>query len=172
MSKEERERRDIVNEYPPRASNTELTLTIGSVTNPRTFTYSSPHQHFARGLNSVMMVLPDLINRISPETPEVYASQQNVVHKVANYTATPSDYLILCDTSAGAFAVSLPSAINVGLTLVIVKTDSSGNAVTIAPFGNDTIQGAASKSLSAQYDKIILTADGVSNWIVETENLV
>jgi hypothetical protein len=118
-------------------------------------------------LNRVMMVLPDLIDRISPEEAEVYAAEQNVVRKAANYTATMSDYLILCDASAGAFVVSLPSATHVGKTLVIVKVDSTANAVTVTPFGNDTIEGASSKTLSAQYDKIIVTADGVSTWLDE-----
>jgi hypothetical protein len=164
--------RNIEEEYPPRAGNTQLTIEVGKPPYQTTFTFSSPHHAFMRQLNNVLMVTPELIARISPETPEVYAGTQNITRKASNYTATPSDYMILCDASAGAFTISLPSAINGGLTLIICKVDSSGNSVQLAPFGNDTLQGQASKSLDTQWQKIILTADGVSCWVVETENLV
>ena len=154
-------------EYPPRAGNTELTIVSGPPTNPRTFTFSSPHHHFTRGLNGVMLVLPELLERIAPEEAGVYAPGQNVRQTAVNTVATESDYLILCDCSAGGIAVSLFSATKAGRTLVIVKVDSSGNAVTVTPFGNDTIESAASKTLTAQYDKVILTANGVSTWIDE-----
>jgi hypothetical protein len=45
--------------------------------------------------------------------------------------------------------------------------DSTANAVTVTPFGNDTIEGGPSKTLASQYDKAILTANGVSAWIDE-----
>lgn len=119
-----------------------------------------------------MMQLPELIERISPEEPEVYAAEQNVRRAVGNTVATDSDYMILCDTSAGGFTVSLFSATKMGRTLVVCKTSSDGNAVSVVPFGNDTIQGSESKSLTTQYDKIVITADGVSMWIVESENQI
>jgi hypothetical protein len=118
------------------------------------------------------LILPELIQRISPETPEAFAGTQNIVRKAANYTATTSDYLILCDASAGGFTVSLPAAINGGLTLVIVKTDASANAIQIAPWGNDSIEGAPSKTLSAQWNKIVITSDGVVTWVLEAEENV
>jgi hypothetical protein len=134
--------------------------------------YSSPHKHFVTGLNNLLLILPELIQRISPETPEAFAQTQNIVRKAANYTATTSDYLILCDASAGGFTVSLPAAINGGLTLVIVKTDASANAIQIAPWGNDSIEGAPSKTLSAQWNKIVITSDGVVTWVLEAEENV
>jgi len=153
--------------YPPRAGNTVLTLVTGSADHPVTFTYSSPHHHFHIGLNKVMMILRDLIERISPAEAGVYAEEQNVRQTAVSTAATDSDYLILCDCSAGGIIVTLVSATKAGKTLVIVKVDSSANAVTVTPFGNDTIEGAASKTLSAQYDKAILTANGISTWLDE-----
>lgn len=164
-SRRKEDRRE--DEYPPQAGNTSLTIVTGPPSNPRTFTFSSPHRHFSPELNRVMMNLPELLERISPEESEVYQAEQNVVRKAANYTATLSDYLVLCDASAGGFVVSLPTATAMGKTLVIVKTDSTGNAITLTPFGNDTIQGSTSLSLSAQWAKAILTADGVTTWIDE-----
>lgn len=75
--------------------------------------------------------------------------------------------LILCDCSAGSIIVSLVSATKAGKTLVIVKVDSTANTVTVTPFGNDMIEGDPSKTLAAQYDKAILTANGVSVWLDE-----
>lgn len=159
--------RNIEEDYAPMAGNTELTLVTGSAESPVTFTFSSPHHHFAIGLNRLMMLLPDLIERISPEEGEVYAGEQNVRQTAVSTTATDSDYLILCDCSAGGVIVSLVSATKAGKTLVIVKVDSTANAVTVSPFGNDTIEGEPSKTLASQYDKAILTANGVSAWIDE-----
>jgi hypothetical protein len=107
--------------YPPQAGNTELTLVIGPTEHPVTFTFSSPHHHFAIGMNRIMMLLPDLIERISPAEGEVYAGEQNVRQTAVSTTATDSDYLILCDCSAGGIIVSLVSATKAGKTLVIVR---------------------------------------------------
>jgi adenine/guanine phosphoribosyltransferase-like PRPP-binding protein len=67
------------------------------------------------------MLLPDLIERISPAEGEVYAGEQNVRQTAVSTTATDSDYLILCDCSAGGIIVSLVSATKAGKTLVIVR---------------------------------------------------
>ena len=142
-----------------------LTLTTGTALAPRNFVFSAPSRRFASELNRLMMVLPDLLERISPEEAEVYAGEQNVRQTAVSTTATESDYLILCDCSAGGIIVSLFSATKSGRTLVIVKVDSTANAVT--PFGNDTIEGDPSKTLASQYDKAILTANGVSTWLDE-----
>lgn len=47
----------------------------------------------------------------------------------------------------------------------IVKTDASGNAVTITPFGTQTINGAATLALAAQYNKVLLTFK-VDRWYI------
>jgi hypothetical protein len=75
------------------------------------------------------------------------------------------DSVIIVDTSMGDVTVSLPSATHSGKRLIIVKETSDGNSVTVTPFGNDTIQNDVSKTLSTQWQKAILKADGVSNWL-------
>jgi hypothetical protein len=135
-------------------------------------TFSSPQKHFFQGLNAAIMSVPEILNRLAPEEPEVYAGEQNIRQTAVSTTATESDYMILCDTSAGGLVVSLFSATKAGRTLVIVKVSNDGNAVTVTAFGNDTIEGATAKSLTSQYQKAILTADGVSTWIDEGMNEV
>jgi hypothetical protein len=41
---------------------------------------------------------------------------------------------------------------------VIIKTDASGNAVTVNGDGTETINGALTNVLAAQYDKVELAA--------------
>lgn len=92
-------------------------------------------------------------------------TQVNVNTQTANYTATPADDVILVDATAGGITLTLPAASNgKGTKLLIIKLDSSGNAVTVTPAGADTIEGNATKSLAAQYNKIGLVSDGVSLW--------
>jgi uncharacterized membrane protein len=77
------------------------------------------------------------------------------------------DHIVLVDASAGAFAVNLPSAsgiVGLGHPIQFIKADASGNAVTINRNGADTIEGAASIALAAQYDKATLLSDGTSVW--------
>jgi hypothetical protein len=116
--------------------------------------------------------LPELIQRIEPEPGEEIVAERNVRRAAANTTLTDSDYMLEVDCSAGCVTVSLPSATHMGDEFVVVKIDATANSVTLVPFGNDTLQGSASKSLTVQYDKIRLVADGVSMWIIETENQV
>ena len=89
-----------------------------------------------------------------------------VVTKSSNYTATATDYLILCDASGGAFTISLlASATVTGRQYTIKKIDSSGNSVAIDGNGSETIDGTTTKSLNLQYDSITIQSDG-SNWFI------
>jgi hypothetical protein len=73
--------------------------------------------------------------------------------------------ICLFDTSLNAITVNLPSAntgtspINPGQVWILEKILSAGaNAVTIVPYGAETINGASSYTLSANYQYVILTA--------------
>lgn len=57
------------------------------------------------------------------------------------------------DATAGAVTVTLPAAASIlGFDMWFKKIDSSGNAVTIARAGSDTLDGATSVSLASQYN--------------------
>lgn len=84
---------------------------------------------------------------------------------VADYTISILDDLIEANTAAGAVALTLPS---VGATTAlnyvkhefdIVKTTSDANAVTVSVSGGALINGAATFTLSAQYDVVHVRAD-------------
>lgn len=84
--------------------------------------------------------------------------------KTADYTATATDATILVDASGAARTITLPAASGIsGRIYVIKKTDSSGNAVTVDANASETIDGATTYALSAQYKFVVIQCDG-TNW--------
>jgi hypothetical protein len=83
----------------------------------------------------------------------------------ANFTADNRMTLILCDCINNAITVYLPSASD-GARYRIKKIDSTANAVTIDPSGNQTIDDATTRILSSQYDAVNLISDDTEWWIV------
>jgi len=84
----------------------------------------------------------------------------------ANYTATASDRVILCDATSNSITVSLPSASGItGRVYTIKRIDGSTNTVTIDPNGSETIDGASTYSLGSQWDFVTIVSDG-SNWVI------
>ena len=83
------------------------------------------------------------------------------------YTLSVDDSTVLVDASGGAVTVTLKSALVCEQKrITIKKIDSSGNAVTVDADGSETIDGAATKSLAAQYNYIELVSQGGAWWIV------
>lgn len=90
--------------------------------------------------------------------------QLNLVTKTGAYTATASDYTILCNAVGGAFTITLPAAAShTGRIYNIKKIDSSANAVTVDGNGGETIDGGVTAILTVQYESITIQSDG-SNW--------
>lgn len=79
-------------------------------------------------------------------------------------TATTSDEIILVTTGANAINVNLPAAATSGLKKTIKKVDAGGGTVVINKAGSDTIQGAASFTLSIHNQSVELIADGANTW--------
>lgn len=88
-----------------------------------------------------------------------------ITTKTANYTATASDYTIVCNNT-GAITISLPAASGCsGRVYVIKKISAVSNNVIIDPNGAETIDGAATKTLTVQYESAMIQSDGTS-WFV------
>jgi hypothetical protein len=78
----------------------------------------------------------------------------------------PDDYLVLCDATTGVVTLTLPAAAaSQGRKLVAKKTDASANAVTVDGNGAETVDGAASVSITARYDSVSVISDGTTWWI-------
>lgn len=85
------------------------------------------------------------------------------------YSVASTDYLILVNASGGAKTVTLPDlASNRSRVLVIKAISVAGGNVTIARSGSDTIDGATSLTISAQYGSFTLQApDSGTDWAIE-----
>ena len=94
-----------------------------------------------------------------------------VLAKTAAYTLTTGDRgkLVDADASGGVFTVTLPAVASAtdGYAYAIVKADSSSNAVTIDADGSETINGAASLTLSSQNDWAVVVSDGTEWWALQ-----
>ena len=77
------------------------------------------------------------------------------------------DYLLVCDATAGAITMTLPSAALVpGRIYVFKRINSGANAVVVDPSGAETIDGAATHTLSAQWNSVTIMSDGTSWFII------
>lgn len=86
--------------------------------------------------------------------------------KTAAYTVTALDYTVNGDATGGAFNVTLPTSVGrVGQVFVVRKSDVSGNAVTVNTTSSQTINGASTYALTAQYQAVRVQSDG-ANWMV------
>lgn len=85
----------------------------------------------------------------------------------AAYTVVKEDHTLLASASSAAFTVSLPAAGTNTATrvLVVQKTDSTTNAVTIDANGSETIDGNTTYVLRNRYQTVFLQA-GFSSWHV------
>jgi hypothetical protein len=77
-------------------------------------------------------------------------------------TLGSTDHVVLCDCTSNAITINLPAAQS-GRQYHIKKIDSSSNTVTIDGNGAETIDGALTQVISAQYESITIVCDG-SNW--------
>jgi hypothetical protein len=72
--------------------------------------------------------------------------------------------VILCNAASGAITVNLPDAASsTDFLITVKKIDSSDYAVTIDGNAAETIDGAATRLLTLQYESLTLVCDG-SNW--------
>lgn len=80
---------------------------------------------------------------------------EEVLTKTAAYTivAANARALILADVSGGAFTITLPlgSTVFAGFAVIVVKSDSSANAVTVDGNGSEKINGVSTRSLTVRY---------------------
>lgn len=80
-------------------------------------------------------------------------------------TLNNNNGIVLVDASGGIRTVTLPSA-STTYKYTIKKIDSSGNNVVINPGAGNTIEGASSVTLSAQYDYRTLVSNGTTWYII------
>ena len=91
----------------------------------------------------------------------------NTVIKTGTYTAVAGD-TVLADTTSSGFTVTLPlSSANKNQSIQVKKTSSDGNTVTIGRTSGDLIDGATSKTFTAQFTTLEVISDGAGNWWID-----
>ena len=88
-----------------------------------------------------------------------------------NVTATGNvvsgDYLIVADAAGGAITMTLPPAALVpGRIYTFKRINSGANAVIVDPSGAETIDGAATYTLSAQWNSVTIMNNGIAWFII------
>jgi hypothetical protein len=83
-----------------------------------------------------------------------------------SYTITNTDTVIIADATSNNVTITLPVASGVpGYRFYIKRKDGTANTVTITRSASDTIDGATSHTLDAQYTSATVVSDG-SNWYI------
>ena len=82
--------------------------------------------------------------------------------KTSTYTVDNEDCIVNC--TSGTFTVTLPTAVGLTGQYFVVKNSGTG-VITIDGDGAETIDGAANKILSVQYESMTVVSNG-ANWII------
>ena len=96
----------------------------------------------------------------------VLAGPVNTTSENTTYTVEKDRQLILADAAGGAFTITLLPAADVKVPRVVIKKiDGTANVVTIDGDGGQTIDGALTTTLTAQWDSVDLASSG-SAWFI------
>jgi hypothetical protein len=88
--------------------------------------------------------------------------------KTADYTLTLNDHAATFDATAAARTATLPalSTVTAGQEYIVIKIDSSANALTLDGNASETINGAANISTTTQWAALRVKANaGKSAWV-------
>lgn len=98
-------------------------------------------------------------------------TQQSHFHNDVKLSITTAHIItggsfFLCDATGGSFAITLPDAAVWKHRMIAIKKTTAANTVTVDTTSSQTIDGAATKAFTAQYDGLTVVSDGV-NWHIE-----
>lgn len=134
---------------------------IGQGSNSVTLGNSSITKTFLRGSVMVNTTTDNGVDKLQVNgSISGTGMKQNYVAKTGAYTATDADYVIDC--TANTFTVTLPASSGRTGRILIIKNSGAGT-ITVDGNGAETIDGAATYSLSVQYETIQIMSDG-TNW--------
>ncbi len=85
-----------------------------------------------------------------------------IVSKSADYTATIDDYCILVNATA---TITLPTAVGISGRMYTIKNIASGITVTVDANSTETIDGALTQVITAQWTSITIISDN-ANWYI------
>lgn len=93
--------------------------------------------------------------------------RRSVTKTTGTYTLDTTYDIVLCNCADGAITLNLPAAASsTGFEFTATKIDSTINTVTIDGSGAETINGAATQVISAQWTSATIACDG-SGWYIK-----
>jgi len=108
-----------------------------------------------------------LENRIATYLQGGGATRGTYRSVTATGNVVSGDYLIIADAIGGAITMTLPPAALVpGRIYVFKRINSGANAVIVDPSGAETIDGAATYTLSAQWNSVTIMSNGTAWFII------
>lgn len=100
----------------------------------------------------------------------------SVSPKTGAYTVATTDAgrMIACDTSSGAFTITLPSAATAGdgFTITVQKVSSDTNAVTLDANAAELIDGRETLGLYRQWDQAMLVCSGSAWYALSRKQII
>ncbi|RLS54289.1 MAG: hypothetical protein DWH91_12115 [Planctomycetota bacterium] len=89
-----------------------------------------------------------------------------IATKTSLYPITGSDSVVIADATTAAFNVTLPTAVGIsGRQYTIKRVNGGVNNVTVTTTSSQTIDGATTNVLNAQYSSVTVVSDG-ANWLI------
>lgn len=108
-----------------------------------------------------------LENRIATYLQGGGATRGTYRSVTATGNVVSGDYLLICNATGGAITMALPPAALVpGRIYVFKRINSGANAVVIDPNASETIDGAATYTLSAQWNSVTIMSNGTAWFII------
>jgi len=108
-----------------------------------------------------------LENRIATYLQGGGATRGTYRSVTATGNVVSGDYLIIADATGGAITMTLPPAALVpGRIYAFKRINSGANAVVVDPSGAETIDGAATYTLSAQWNSVTIMSNGTAWFII------
>lgn len=117
-----------------------------------------------QGANELYDMDQNVLTTSSPIFSGLTLKTVTKINTDSAYTVLSTDFSIICNAVSGAIIVNLPDATGSGRILEIKKIDASANLVTPTGTGGSLIDGAATITLTAQWEAVTLQDTAVDAW--------
>jgi len=111
----------------------------------------------------ILLWFDDIINGLNGAVSVDVGELQNTKVVSNTYTVLSTDNVIFCDTTSGAFTVTLPALIQ-STRYKIVNIGTSGNDVTLASNGSELIFGSSANEVLHDLENFDLNGDLTVGW--------
>lgn len=114
--------------------------------------------------------LPGMVRRVNGALEEEYSWPRLERVAIADqaYTLQPGVWIAAYTTLTGARTLTLPPSLSLDPGAPVIVKDEAGAAgshtITVATQGSDTIDGASTASISANYGVLRLYTNGAGGW--------